>query len=43
MFVHWLFCYVIEKSFDLPILAFADNIEKELGKEVDFRIEANNS
>lgn len=41
--MHWLFCYVMEKSFDLPLLAFTKPIEDELEKEIDFRIEGENA
>ncbi len=41
--MHWLFCYVMQQSFDLPILAFQDTIEKELVKEIDFKNEATNA
>jgi predicted unusual protein kinase regulating ubiquinone biosynthesis (AarF/ABC1/UbiB family) len=43
MFMHWLFCYVMENAFDLPILAFADTIERNLAKEINFNIEAENA
>ena len=43
MFMHWLFCYVMEKSFEIPILPFATKIERELEKEIDFSIEAENA
>ena len=43
MFMHWLFCYVMEKSFDLPFLVFTKRIEDELVKEIDFRHEAANA
>jgi hypothetical protein len=39
MFMHWLFLYVIEKAFDLPLSSFHDSIHTNLEKEIDFRIE----
>ncbi len=42
MRMHYLFCYVIDKTFDLPILFMADSIEKNLEKEIDFYNEAQN-
>ncbi|EGR28453.1 chaperonin, putative [Ichthyophthirius multifiliis] len=43
MFMHWLFLTVLEKAFDLPLSAFHQSIEENLGKEIDFRIEAQNA
>ena len=43
MAMHWLINWVIEKSFDLPVLHFVDDIERNLKKELDFEIEAENS
>lgn len=40
MFMHWLFCAVLDYAFNLPILSFANTIERNLEKEIDFRIEA---
>ena len=39
MFMHWLFCAVMDYAFELPILPFAKTIEDNLEKEIDFRIE----
>ena len=39
MTMHHLFCYVIDKTFDLPILFMADSIEKNLEYEIDFKHE----
>lgn len=41
--MHYVFCWVIDRAFDLPILPFADTIEQELEKELDFRKEARNA
>ena len=38
----YLFCYVIDKSFNLPLLFMADSIEKNLSYEIDFRREMKN-
>lgn len=43
MLMHHLIIFVIEKSFDLPILQFADDIQNNLRKELDFRIESSNA
>ncbi len=43
MFMHYMINWVLEKSFDLPLLQFVDDIQKNLEKELDFRIEANNA
>jgi len=40
--MHWLFCAVIDWSFDLPILFLAKTIEENLEKEIDFRLESRN-
>jgi hypothetical protein len=42
MTMHHLFCYVIEKVFDFPLLFMADSIEKNLEKEIDFISESKN-
>ena len=42
MKMHYLFCYVIDKLFDLPILFMADSIEKNLEYEIDFNHESEN-
>jgi predicted unusual protein kinase regulating ubiquinone biosynthesis (AarF/ABC1/UbiB family) len=41
--MHYLINWVLEKSFDLPLLQFVDDIQKNLKKELDFRIEEENS
>ena len=41
--MHWLINWVIEKSFDLPVLHFVDDIERNLEKELNFKIESENS
>lgn len=41
--MHWLFCAVIEKVFDLPVMHFHESIEGNLAKEIDFRIESDNA
>lgn len=38
MMMHTLILFVLEKAFDLPMLQFAESIQKNLKKEVDFRI-----
>jgi aarF domain-containing kinase len=38
MMMHWLINFVLEKSFDLPLLQFVDDIQASLKKELDFRI-----
>ncbi len=38
--MHRVICTVIEYAFELPITPFVDNIEFNLEKEIDFRIEA---
>jgi aarF domain-containing kinase len=43
MAMHYLINWVLEKSFDLPLLRFVDDIQDNLKKELDFRIEAFNS
>jgi predicted unusual protein kinase regulating ubiquinone biosynthesis (AarF/ABC1/UbiB family) len=43
MLMHYLINWVLEKSFDLPLLQFVDDIQKNLKKELDFRIEEENS
>ena len=43
MMMHWLINWVIEKSFDLPVLHFVDDIERNLEKELNFNIESENS
>ena len=40
--MQYLFCYVIDKSFNLPLLFMADSIEKNLSYEIDFRREMKN-
>lgn len=40
MKMHYLFCYVIDRLFDLPILFMADSIEKNLEYEIDFNHES---
>ncbi len=40
MLMHRIICTIIDYSFNLPILPFVDNIEENLEKELDFRIEA---
>jgi len=42
MKMHHLFCYVIDKTFDLPILFMADSIEKNLENEINFLHESKN-
>ncbi len=41
--MHWLFCAVMDYAFDLPILSFANKIEENLEKEINFKIEAENA
>lgn len=43
MFMHYMINWVLEKSFDLPLLQFVEDIQRNLEKEIDFRIEAENS
>ncbi len=43
MFMHWVINWVLETSFDLPLLHFVDDIQKNLEKQLDFRIEAENA
>lgn len=43
MMMHYLINWVLEYSFDLPLLQFVDEIQYNLKKELDFRIEAENS
>lgn len=43
MFMHWLFLEVLEYAFDLPLTVFHKSIEKNLKKEIDFKIEAENA
>ena len=43
MFMHYVINWVLEKSFDLPLLQFVDDIQSNLQKELDFRIETENS
>ena len=43
MFMHWLFCAVIQYAFDLPILPFAGMVEENLANEIDFRKESKNA
>ncbi len=38
--MHRIICNVIEYAFELPITPFVDNIEYNLEKEIDFKIEA---
>jgi hypothetical protein len=40
MAMHRIICNVIEYAFELPITPFVDNIEYNLEKEIDFKIEA---
>lgn len=40
MMMHYLINWVLEKAFDLPLLQFVDDIQANLKKELDFRIEA---
>lgn len=41
--MHYLINWVLEKAFDLPLLQFVDDIQHNLEKELDFRIEAKNA
>ena len=43
MFMHYVINWVLEKSFDLPLLQFVDDIQINLQTELDFRIETENS
>lgn len=43
MFMHLLVLHVLQRAFDLPLVHFAEPIERNLEKEVDFKIEAENS
>jgi predicted unusual protein kinase regulating ubiquinone biosynthesis (AarF/ABC1/UbiB family) len=43
MFMHWVICSVLQFSFDLPLLQFQESIETNLKRELDFRVEAENS
>ena len=38
MTMHYLINFVLEKAFNLPLLHFVDDIQKNLKKELDFRI-----
>lgn len=42
MKMHHLFCYVIDKSFDLPILFMAKSIQENLAHEINFYNESKN-
>jgi aarF domain-containing kinase len=43
MVMHYLINFVLEKAFELPLLHFVEDVQKNLRKELDFRIEASNS
>jgi aarF domain-containing kinase len=43
MAMHHFILWVLEKAFDLPLLQFAEPIQRNLQKEVDFTIEADNT
>jgi aarF domain-containing kinase len=43
MLMHHLVVFILEKSFDMPLLHFVEEIQSNLKKELDFRIEAANS
>ena len=43
MFMHKVICGVLEYAFQIPILHFAQVIEDNLAKEINFNIEAENA
>ncbi len=43
MQMHTIILFVLEKAFKLPLMQFAEPVQKNLKKEVDFRIEAENT
>ena len=38
MFMHYMINWVLQYSFDLPLLQFVDDIEDKLKKELDFNL-----
>lgn len=43
MTFHYLFCYMLDRAFDMPFLSFAKTVEDNLRKEIDFNLEAENA
>ncbi len=43
MLMHYIICAVLEYSFEIPIVHFAQYIEDNLKNEIDFEIEAKNA
>lgn len=43
MWAHYMINWVLEWQFDMPLLHFVEDIQLNLKKELDFRIEAQNA